>query len=223
MRFHFGMVYHHAQRMTQPAESRDRIPAPLLYAVFLVSGFAAVLYQLVWQRSLFRLLGTSSESVTMVVTAFMLGLGLGSLAGGVVTVRTRWPLPVVFGLVELGIGLFGFASMPLFSWIASCTASARGATIGLIAFIAVLVPTLFMGGTLPILVAYLVRRTGNVGKSVGFLYFVNTLGSALGSLAAALWVLGWLGQASSVHLAAAFNLAVALSVFGLHASLRRAA
>ena len=206
--------------MTEPNRN---LPAPLLYAVFLLSGFAAVLYQLVWQRSLFRLLGTSSESVTMVVTAFMLGLGLGSLAGGAVTMRTRWPLPVIFGLVEMGIGAFGLISMPLFAWIASLASSARGLTIGLVAFVAVLIPTLFMGGTLPLLVAYVVRRSGNVGKSVGILYFVNTLGSAIGSLAAALWILGRLGQAGSVYLAASLNLVVTGAVIGLYAVHRRAA
>jgi predicted membrane-bound spermidine synthase len=207
--------------MTEAPRPERSVPAPLLYSVFLFSGFAAILYQLVWQRSLFRLLGTSSESVTMVVTAFMLGLGLGSLAGGAVTVRTRWPLPVVFGLVELGIGAFGLISMPLFAWIASFTSGARGMTIGLIAFVAVLVPTLFMGGTLPLLVAYLVRRSGNVGKSVGFLYFINTLGSALGSLAASFWILGRLGQSGSVLLAASVNLLVAAAVIGLQVAARR--
>lgn len=202
--------------MTEPDRSTDRIPAPVLYAVFLLSGFAAILYQLVWQRSLFRLLGTSSESVTMVVTAFMLGLGLGSLAGGWASVRSWIPLPVIFGLVEIGIGAFGFVSMPLFAWIASVTAAARGLTIGLVAFVAVLIPTLFMGGTLPILVAYLVRRSGNVGKSVGFLYFINTLGSAVGSLAAAFWILGRLGQGGSVLLAASINVAVGASIIGFH-------
>jgi predicted membrane-bound spermidine synthase len=201
----------------------DRIPAPLLHAVFLLSGFAAILYQLVWQRSLFRLLGTSSESVTMVVTAFMLGLGLGSLAGGWVSVRSRIPLPVVFGLVEMGIGAFGLVSLPLFAGIASVTAAARGLTIGLIAFVAVLIPTLFMGGTLPLLVAYLVRRSGNVGRSVGFLYFINTLGSALGSLAAAFWVMGHLGQSGSVLLAASTNLTIGVSIIGIYLFRKRCA
>jgi len=198
----------------EPARPTDRIPAPVLYGVFLLSGFAAILYQLVWQRSLFRLLGTSSESVTMVVTAFMLGLGLGSVAGGWVSVRSKLALPIVFGLVEIGIGTFGLVSMPLFRWIASVTAAARGLTIGLIAFVAVLIPTLFMGGTLPILVSYLVRRSGNVGKSVGLLYFINTLGSAVGSLAASLWILGLLGQGGSVLLAAAMNLAIGSGILG---------
>lgn len=195
----------------------------VLLPVFLVSGFAAILYQLVWQRALFRLLGSSMESVTLIVTAFMLGLGLGSLAGGALSTNRRMPLPLLFGAVELGIGAFGFVSMPLFTWIASETTAAAGLSIGLIAFAAVLVPTLLMGGTLPILVASLVGDSGNVGRSVGLLYFVNTLGSALGSLAAAAWILGRLGQQGSVHLAAAINLGVAAAVVIAHLLGRRRA
>lgn len=195
----------------------------VLVPVFLVSGFAAILYQLVWQRALFRLLGSSMESVTLIVTAFMLGLGLGSLAGGALSTSRRVPLPLLFGAVELGIGAFGFVSMPLFTWIAAETPTATGLAIGLIAFVAVLIPTLLMGGTLPILVASLVGDSGNVGRSVGLLYFVNTLGSALGSLAAALWILGALGQRGSVLLAAAINLGVAAAVVLAHVLGRRRA
>lgn len=195
----------------------ERIPGTVLIPVFLASGFAAILYQLVWQRALFRLLGTSMESVTLIVTAFMLGLGLGSLAGGGLSSKPGRPLALVFGLVELGIGVFGLVSLPLFSWIATGTSQAAGLSIGLVAFAAVLVPTLLMGATLPVLVAALVRRSGNVGRSVGVLYFVNTLGSALGSLAAAGWILGALGQSGSVLLAAGINLTASLSVILVHA------
>lgn len=198
------------------ATSGGRLSVRVLYPVFLVSGFAAILYQLVWQRALFRLLGTSSESVTLIVTAFMLGLGVGSLAGGGVSSKPGRPLALLFGFLELGIGAFGLVSLPLFAWIAAETPQAAGLSIGLIAFAAVLVPTLFMGATLPILVAFLVRRSGNVGRSVGMLYFVNTLGSALGALAAALWVLGALGQSASVRLAAGLNLAAAAAVIAVH-------
>ncbi len=57
------------------------LPLWLVYPIFFLSGFAAILYQIVWQRALFTIYGTSVESVTIVVTAFMLGLGFGSLAG----------------------------------------------------------------------------------------------------------------------------------------------
>ena len=51
-------------------------------AIFVLSGFAALVYQVAWQRALFTIYGVDVESATVVVTAFMLGLGLGSLAGG---------------------------------------------------------------------------------------------------------------------------------------------
>src|SRR5262245_41029808 len=209
--------------MTSDLDRDDRIQTFLIYPVFLASGAAAILYQIVWQRSLFRFLGTSMESVTMIVTAFMLGLGLGSLAGGVLSEKSRLPLALVFGIVEAGIGLFGLVSLPLFAWIATATSDASGLAIGLIAFAAGLVPTLLMGGTLPILVASLVRRSRNVGRSVGMLYFITTIGSALGSLAAALWILGALGQQATVRLAAAVNLAVAAVVIVGYLARRRAA
>jgi predicted membrane-bound spermidine synthase len=200
--------------MADPSRAARPLPLTLLYPVFFLSGMAAILYQLVWQRSLFTLYGTSSESVTVIVTAFMLGLGLGGLAGGWISERPRIPLPLVFGAVELGIGLFGLISLPFFRWIASWTSTAAGLGVGLAAMGAVVVPTLLMGATLPLLVAHRVRESGNVGRSVGELYFVNTLGSAAGALAAAVVLLGALGQARSVTVAAAINFAVAALVLG---------
>jgi len=187
----------------------------VVYPVFFLSGFAAILYQIVWQRALFTIYGTSVESVTVVVTAFMIGLGFGSLAGGAVSRREDWPLLAIFGLVELGIGAFGFLSMGLFRWVGSVTSGAAGLEIALAALAVVVFPTLLMGGTLPVLVAHAVRRSGNVGRSVGALYFVNTLGSAAGALAAAVFILAALGQSGSVRLAASVNLVVGLSVLAL--------
>jgi predicted membrane-bound spermidine synthase len=190
------------------------LPLAVLYPVFFLSGAAAILYQLVWQRSLFTLYGTSSESVTVVVTAFMLGLGLGGLAGGWVSGRPGLSLPAIFGLVELAIGLFGLISLPFFRWIASWTAESTGIGVGFAALGAVVVPTLLMGATLPLLIAHRVRESGNVGQSVGELYFVNTLGSAVGAFLAAVLLMGALGQSGSVRVAAVLNLLVAAVVLG---------
>src|SRR5438270_9644200 len=85
---------------------------PVYYVLFFFSGFPALLYQIVWQRALFTLYGVNIESVTMVVTAFMIGLGLGSLAGGWVSKSARTPLLLVFGLVELAIAIYGVVSLP---------------------------------------------------------------------------------------------------------------
>jgi len=197
-----------------------RFPAPLLYVIFFLSGAAAILYQLVWQRTLFTLYGTSSESVTVIVTVFMLGLGLGSLAGGALSRLAPWAPPLLFGIAELLIAAFGLASIELIQWVGSLTPAAAGVQVGLPAFAVLLFPTLCMGATLPLLVAYAVARTGNVGRSVGTLYFVNTLGAAAGCVAAAVLLFGQLGQAGSVRAAAAINLFAAACV--LATLLRRA-
>lgn len=194
----------------KPAHAERRVlPEAQLYAIFFVSGFAAILYQLVWQRALFTLYGTSSESVTVVVTVFMLGLGLGSLAGGALSRHPRLPLPVLFALAEVAIGAFGLASLQLFRWVAALTPAAAGMEVGLPAFALLLVPTLCMGATLPLLAAYAIARLHSVGRALGMLYFVNTLGSAAGCVAAATYAFGALGQSGSVLLASAANFAAA--------------
>ena len=81
--------------------------------LFFVSGVPALIYQLVWQRALFRILGVNIESVTLVVTAFMIGLGLGSLAGGWVSRRTALPLLPLLAIIEALIASFGLISKPL--------------------------------------------------------------------------------------------------------------
>ena len=187
-----------------------------LYALFFLSGFPALLYQIVWQRTLFAIYGVNIESVTMVVSAFMLGLGLGSLAGGRVSKNPSAPLLLLFAAVELGVAAFGSISLPLFHWVANFTAGAPPLETGLISFALVLIPTVLMGATLPLLVAQLVRLSGNVGRSVGMLYFVNTLGSAVACFAAGMFIMRNLGMSGSIALAVGINVVAALVVLILH-------
>jgi predicted membrane-bound spermidine synthase len=187
-----------------------------LHLVFFCSGFAALLYQLVWQRALFGIYGINVESVTVVVTAFMLGLGFGSMAGGAVSKDPKRPVLLYFSLVELGIGLFGALSLELFRAVGTATLDLSAAGTAAATFALVLFPTMLMGGTLPLLVAHEVRASKNVGRSVGVLYFANTLGSAAAALGAVLFLFGRMGMAGTVRLACALNLAVAAGVFVMH-------
>lgn len=194
-----------------------------IYAVFLLSGFAALLYQIVWQRALYAIYGINIESVTMVVTAFMLGLGLGSLAGGAVSKDAKRPVLAMFSAIELGIGVFGAASLTIFHVVGEATLGMSPVATFVVTFLLVLVPTLLMGSTLPLLVAHLVRSTGNVGQSVGTLYFVNTLGSAFASAASVLFVLKFAGQAGTVRVAAVLNVTVSLLAYIAHRRAQRPA
>src|ERR1700756_2750457 len=97
----------------QPVDRLDQ-RVRFLCVLFFFSGFPALIYQLTWQRALFRIFGVNIESVTIVVTAFMLGLGLGSLAGGWLSRHRSIPLLPLLAAIELMTGCFGVASLHIF-------------------------------------------------------------------------------------------------------------
>lgn len=190
-----------------------RLHAAILHGVFILSGVSALIYQLVWQRALLTIYGSNVESVAMVVAAFLAGLGIGSLAGGWISKSSCAPLVLLFGLAELGVGAYGLVSLDLFEAVGAATsAQAHGLTTGVLAFLLVFFPTLLMGATLPMLVAHQVRDTAHVGESVSRLYFVNTLGAALGACVAAKWLLGGFGMSGTVRIAACLNAVAAVMV-----------
>jgi predicted membrane-bound spermidine synthase len=194
------------------ARATDNFPAVISYAVFFVSGMAAILYQILWQRAVFTMFGSDNQSVTIVVSAFMLGLGVGSLIGGQLSRRFPKRLIPVFAGIEGAIGLFGLVSLGYFRLLRDLTLEASETMLQVVSFLGVAVPVSLMGMTLPVLVAYLVRQTNNVGQSVGVLYYVNTLGSAVGCLVGALALFAAFGMSGSVAFAAALNLVAAATV-----------
>ena len=126
---------------------------------FFISGFAALIYQVVWQRVLFASFGINIEAVTIVVTAFLAGLGIGSIVGGILSTRDSRVLLLGFAVVEFSIGIFGLVSVSLFRWTASYAAEMSHSATGALTFSLILVPTFMMGVTLPLLVSFMVRET----------------------------------------------------------------
>ena len=141
-----------------------------------------------------------------------MGLGLGSLAGGRIS-RSHVPLVPVFAAVELGTAVYGAFSLRLFHRAAEFTAGASTLRTGICAFALIVTPTLLMGSTLPILLAYLVRRVPNMGRATGTLYFVNTLGSATACFVVGAWAMRVLGMSGAVRLAACINALIACAAF----------
>ena len=191
---------------------RRKETIPWVSILFFCSGFPALIYQIVWQRALFGIYGVNIESVTIVVSAFMLGLGLGSLAGGALSKRSKAPLLKLFAAAELGTAAFGLVSLRIFHGVAEYTAGSPPLPTALLSFSLVVIPTVLMGATLPLLVEYMVRTTRNVGLAVGGLYFVNTLGSAVACFVAGSVLMRVCGQSGSVRVAAAINALVGVTV-----------
>lgn len=201
-----------------PAKSGARLAqwTRVLCVLFFFSGFPALIYQLTWQRALFRIFGVNMESVTIVVTAFMLGLGLGSLAGGWLSKqRGIQPLPLL-AAIELMTGAFGIVSLTIFDKTGEFTIGLGLPATAVVSLALVIVPTLLMGATLPVLVSHLVRRSGNIGSAVGLLYYVNTLGAGAACLTCAVLLFPFLGMSGSIYVAAAMNGTVALGALAAH-------
>jgi spermidine synthase len=188
----------------------------ILCVLFFFSGFPALIYQLVWQRSLFRIFGVNSESVTIVVTAFMLGLGLGSLCGGWISRRSNLKPLLLLGAIELATAAFGLVSLQIFEQVGARVADLPLPALAAINLVLVLLPTLLMGATLPILVAYLAKLSGQIGGAVGTLYFVNTLGAGTACIVCAMLIFPNLGMHAAIVIAAAINIAVGLGAIAAH-------
>jgi spermidine synthase len=192
----------------------------ILCVLFFFSGFPALIYQLTWQRELFRIFGVNSESVTIVVTAFMLGLGLGSLAGGWVSKRRTISLLPLLAAIEIMTAAFGIVSLSIFEKVGALIVNWPLPAMAAVNLLLVIVPTLLMGATLPILVAHLVRRSGQVGGAVGLLYYVNTLGAGAACLVCAAVLFPFFGMHNAVFTAVGINTAVALGAMVVHVAHR---
>lgn len=189
----------------------------IVWVLFLFSGVCGLIYEVLWCRYLGLLFGNTVQSMSAVLTAFMAGLALGSYVGGRVCDRLKRPM-MVYGILEILIGLycallpwaFGSESpiLPLYRSLYGESGGGLGLSVArfVISFVLLLIPTTFMGATLPILSQYLVRSKAFIGKTVGALYAINTFGAVLGAAMTGFMFLPLLGKASSNHLAVVMNL-----------------
>lgn len=183
-------------------------PVAVTGVLFFGSGVAALMYQIAWQRVLFGWYGVDLDSVSAIVSIFMLGLGLGAIIGGWLADKFRRHRIFVFSVIELTIGVFGLFSLDLIDVTGSLFAANSLPYIVSLTFVLFLIPTCAMGATLPVLVTELVDRTHSVGFSTGTLYFVNTLGAAAGAFAAGFLLLPRAGLDGLVTTASVLNLSV---------------
>ena len=193
----------------------------VVYICVLLSGTAALIYEVVWSRQLALFLGITTYAHTAVITAYMIGLALGSIVFGRVADKHRNPLRI-YAWLEVGIGLYALLTPWLFTWVqsfygnASQTTSVTGTPAHFVRFAlalaCLLIPTFMMGGTLPPLVRGLTRKLPDVAASTGRLYGINTLGATLGALAAGYLLLPALGVRATTFVGVALNFIVATTI-----------
>jgi spermidine synthase len=190
-------------------------------ACFLLSGFAALLYQTAWMRQFSTVFGTSELAIATVLSAYMGGLALGAALAGKFITRVNRPV-LTYGILEAAIA--GSALMvPVLMGLANW---AYAAVLGgqpeppdasgfnqsffylAVAFVVLAIPTTCMGATLPLLTRHAVTNDREIGTRVGALYAINTAGAVAGTLAAAFVFLPALGLKGTVYVGVVVNLLV---------------
>lgn len=192
-----------------------RLPRLVLYAVFALTGFSALTLQVVWQRVMALHSGVDLVSFTTVVAAFLAGLGLGSLAGGRLADRLgpRRSL-LAFAGSNVLIGAFAWVSIwLLYDFYEAHAGSLTNADSKFAFNVAVLlVPTVLMGLSLPLVAKGVVGRVRDAGPLVGRLYSINTLGAAAGAAVTGWVLLGTYGFVATARMAGTLNLIAAFLV-----------
>jgi predicted membrane-bound spermidine synthase len=194
--------------------ARESTVLAVLSVGFFASGFAALLYQVIWQRMLGLFAGSDAVTAALVVGAFLAGLGLGSLLAGVLADRLA-PRAAAWAFItcEIGIALFALGSRTFFydvvidrlgPWMT------EGWQVFAVCFVGLLAPTLLMGLSLPLLARAVVARLETAAGRIGWLYGINTLGAAAGTLVGGFWLVGSFGFERALQAGAVLNLLTAV-------------
>lgn len=201
----------------------NRRRTAVIMSVYFASGACSLIDEVVWVRLLRLSLGNTVHASSIVVSVFLGGLALGALFSARFADRLRRPL-LTYALLELGVTISAL-SVPFLLRLGDRAYrtyfSAHGPDTGgllpmqvLVSAVVLLVPTMLMGGTLPILGRYVTRRADLIGRSVGLLYALNTLGAAVGCFLAGFVLIRALGVMGTLYAAAGVNLAVAAMAAG---------
>jgi predicted membrane-bound spermidine synthase/tetratricopeptide (TPR) repeat protein len=207
--------------------------SPVVYFLFFLSGITALIYEIVWTRMLTLVFGHTVFSVSVVLAAFMAGLGLGSYIAGyavdrlsINTIDSSATALKVYGWIEILIFASGTLISLLFlkfsgvyslfhSFIPESTELQNLLKI-FFSFILILIPTTLMGTTLPIISKYCVTNDKVIGKQVCLLYALNTLGAVFGCIATGFFLMETFGVLQTVLFAAGINLLVGISALNIY-------
>lgn len=193
----------------------------ILYCLFFISGVTGLVYEIVWGRQLVLIFGSTTNSFIAVVSTFLGGLALGSLFAGRIADRLKpKSLILAYSALEFGVGLTAALTLfllPLVRNIYIFFSDGSQVTFTLILIklfltsTILLIPTVLMGATLPILVKFLESQKMAVGKSVSVLYAFNTFGGAFGVIIAAYFLIELFGLSNTILIMACLNFIIALS------------
>ena len=196
---------------------------PTAIFCLLISGAAGLVYQVVWMRYLSLFLGHTSYAVVAVLVAFMGGLALGNAWLGARADRVKRPL-ALYAWLEIGIAVYAVFFPYYYDWcdeayvgLAQSWQLGGAGLLGLkfgFSLLTILLLTVLMGGTLPVMTKLVTRSLGELRERVSTLYFINSLGAVAGCFLADFSWIPSIGLQATVLAGAALNFAVgALALF----------
>ena len=191
----------------------------IILICFFLSGFASLIYEVVWIRMLVLIFGATTLAVSTVLTVFMGGLALGSVIFG--RTVSRWGNPLlVYAILELAIGGYGLLIPKIFPHLIPIYQIIWEGfhhnfyLFSLFRFflisVVLMIPTTLMGATLPVLGQYFSSYESQAGRYLGLLYGLNTLGAVLGAYSTGFLILPALGVDDSTLVAAIGNFIVGI-------------
>ncbi len=194
--------------------------------IFFFSGLSALVYQLLWMRHLGFIFGNTVYASATVLTAFMGGLAIGSHLFGRWAERLKDPIKA-FAVLEWIIAAYAVL-LPFIFDLLQLVYRAAYQTISqdlafltplrfFLAVLVLLVPTIAMGGTLPVIIRGLAREDADFGARLGWLYGINTLGAVGGVFLAGFYLIPLVGLTNTNLIAAATDLIAGIAAWFLAA------
>ena len=192
--------------------------------VLAISGFTAFAYEIYWTRALILVVGSSTYAFVTILSSFLTGIALGGWAIRGLLDRIKNPM-LIFGWIEIAIGLTAAATIPLVLTITDVGTLQNflGNVAGnwdrvlairfLTSFLVMLLPTLLIGATFPLVARIYATQLEHTGADVGRVYAVNTLGNIAGAIIPAFIVLPLIGIGRGILVMAVLNIAAGTLVF----------
>lgn len=173
-----------------------------LYTALFLSGFSALIYELIWERKLELVLGSTARGITIVLSTFFAGLAIGTFVFGKLAdrIQTKKQLLVIYASLELFIGITSLISVYIFG------------SGNQLSFLYLIIPATLIGGTFPLITKYF-SSSDDLKNNVGILYSLNTLGGLAGVVVLTWFLIVNFGVNTSLIIAAAVNILIGEGAF----------
>ncbi len=199
----------------------------MILALFFGSGATALIYEVVWAKFLAQMFGSTIYAQTVVLAVFMGGLALGNRIFGGWADGMRQPVKA-YGMLEILIGIYAFL-FPMLDRITDKIFIVAGTPIaehagwllmlkGVLSAALLLGPTILMGGTLPLLAAWLHQQSADAGRRSARFYSVNSLGAVTGAALAGFWLVQHYGMIATLQITATLNVLIGAAAILLNRS-----